>query len=71
LDVRVLGQAHRALRRRALKAWAQGGGCGALRAVHVEAMDALITNWHGQGAVHLPGGLAVRRQCGRLWVVPP
>ena len=29
-------------------------------------VDALVTDWHGQGPVALPGGIAVRRACGRL-----
>ncbi|MBM0238935.1 TilS substrate-binding domain-containing protein, partial [Micromonospora sp. ATA32] len=33
---------------------------------HVAALDALVTDWHGQGATHLPGGLRVARRDGLL-----
>ena len=35
-------------------------------AVHTAALDALVTAWHGQGAVDLPGGVRVARASGRL-----
>lgn len=37
-----------------------------LRAVHVDAVDALVTDWHGQGPVALPQRLAAHRRNGRL-----
>jgi tRNA(Ile)-lysidine synthase len=37
-----------------------------LSARHIDALDALLTSWSGQGAVHLPGGIRVRRSSGRL-----
>ena len=43
---------------------------GALHRVHVLAVDALVTDWHGQGPVALPGGVAARRACGRLALGP-
>ncbi|MBD5786708.1 tRNA lysidine(34) synthetase TilS [Cellulosimicrobium terreum] len=68
LDVEVLGAAHPALRRRALRTAAvrAGSPAGDVFAVHVEALDALVTAWHGQGAVHLPGDRRATRACGRL-----
>ncbi len=30
------------------------------------ALDALVTDWHGQGPVDLPGPVSGRRDCGRL-----
>jgi tRNA(Ile)-lysidine synthase len=27
----------------------------------VESLDALLTSWHGQGPLHVPGGIAVAR----------
>ncbi len=39
---------------------------GALSAAHLDALDALLTHWHGQGAVALPGGVRVARVAGRL-----
>jgi hypoxanthine phosphoribosyltransferase len=38
--------------------------------VRIAALDALITGWHGQGPVDLPGGLRVRRASGKLEVLP-
>jgi tRNA(Ile)-lysidine synthase len=35
---------------------------------HVHAMDALITNWHGQGVIALPLGASALREYGRLRV---
>jgi tRNA(Ile)-lysidine synthase len=37
-----------------------------LTADHVVAVDALVTSWHGQGPLQLPGGVGARRACGRL-----
>nr|WP_281175142.1 tRNA lysidine(34) synthetase TilS [Knoellia sinensis] len=41
-----------------------GAPAGQVSARHTEACDALITNWHGQGAVHAPGRVAVTRRAG-------
>jgi tRNA(Ile)-lysidine synthase len=57
----------RVLRREAIAAGARPTD---LTAGHVESMDALVTNWHGQGAVDLPGGLAAVRRCDTLAFVP-
>jgi tRNA(Ile)-lysidine synthase len=55
-----------ALRTRALKRWAERlTGC-ALTSAHVDALRALVDDWSGQGAVHLPGDVRVRRTEGRL-----
>jgi tRNA(Ile)-lysidine synthase len=43
-----------------------GSPAGSLGAVHLAAIDALVTGWHGQGAVSLPGGRTVARRYGRL-----
>ncbi|GGC04884.1 tRNA lysidine(34) synthetase TilS [Cellulomonas carbonis] len=70
LDVGVLAGAPAAVRRRALRAALVGAGvpAGALHRSHVLAVDALVTDWHGQGAVALPGGRRAARSCGRLAV---
>ncbi len=62
---------HPALRGRVLRRMALAAGCpaGALGAVHVAALDALITDWHGQGPAALPGGLVAVRSCARLAIV--
>ncbi|SCL39969.1 tRNA(Ile)-lysidine synthase [Micromonospora pallida] len=57
-----------AVRTRVLHAWARelGAPAAALSHRHVAALDALVTDWRGQGAVHLPGGLRVTRRDGHL-----
>jgi hypothetical protein len=44
-------------------------GCppGALTAGHVEAIADLVTGWHGQRGVDLPGGVRARRRDGKVW----
>jgi len=68
LDVSALAGAPDALRRRALRAAALDAGCppGALNRTHVLALDALVTAWHGQGPVDLPGRVRAVRVCDRL-----
>jgi len=57
-----------AIRTRVLRQAAIGAGCppGALTAGHIDALDALVTSWHGQRWADLPGGVRGRRQRGRL-----
>ncbi|MDL4813797.1 tRNA lysidine(34) synthetase TilS [Actinomadura opuntiae] len=57
----------RVLRMAAVKA---GSPPGTLAAVHVDAMDRLVTAWHGQRHVDLPGGLRAFRRYGRLLFGP-
>lgn len=65
----------RAVRTRILRTAAIEAGCPPtdLTAAHVDGLDALITRWHGQGAIDLPGGVAGRREYGRLVLarIPP
>ncbi|GAA4694730.1 tRNA(Ile)-lysidine synthase [Promicromonospora umidemergens] len=70
LDVAVLEQAHPALRRRALRLAALAAGCRPTDTTtrHVDALDALVVSWSGQGPVHLPGGARARRACGSLFL---
>ena len=42
-----------------------------LSAGHLVAVEALVTDWHGQLGVDLPGGVRVRRLVGRLELGPP
>jgi tRNA(Ile)-lysidine synthase len=53
----------RVLRRAAI---ASGVPAGSLTAAHVHEIDRLVTAWHGQGPVSLPGGLVAERSCDRL-----
>jgi tRNA(Ile)-lysidine synthase len=57
-----------AIRTRVLRQAAAAAGCppGALTAGHVDALDALITSWHGQRWADLPGGVRGTRQHGKL-----
>lgn len=57
-----------AIRTRVLHAWAGelGAGGAALSHRHVAALDALLTDWHGQGAVGLPRDVRVLRRDGEL-----
>ncbi|WP_319461582.1 tRNA lysidine(34) synthetase TilS [Micromonospora sp. RTP1Z1] len=73
LAVDALAALPAAVRTRVLHAWARelGATPAALSHRHVAALDALVTEWHGQGAVHLPGGLRVARRAGRLTRVDP
>lgn len=70
-DARQLADLPPALRRRVWLRLAAAAGCGALTKAHVEALDALVMGWRGQGPVDLPGGVAARRDAGRiLWEAP-
>ncbi|GIF25255.1 tRNA(Ile)-lysidine synthase [Actinoplanes tereljensis] len=72
LDVSDLSGMVAAIRTRVLHAWAKalGASGAALSHRHVAALDALVTGWHGQGEVHLPGGIRVARVRGQLVRVP-
>jgi tRNA(Ile)-lysidine synthase len=56
------------LRSAALRA---GVPAGSLTAVHVLELDRLVTDWHGQGPVALPGPYDGVRDCDRLLLVIP
>jgi tRNA(Ile)-lysidine synthase len=68
LRVTALSGQPAAVRRRVLRLAALEAGCPAaeLFLVHVDALDALVTNWHGQREVHLPGHVRARRVRGVL-----
>jgi tRNA(Ile)-lysidine synthase len=68
LDAVALAALPAAVRTRLLRsaALAAGSPAGDLAAVHVAALDALVTAWHGQGPVDLPGRVGARRACDRL-----
>ena len=58
-----------AIRTRVLRDAAIMAGCphGALTAGHVERIGALVTGWHGQRWVDLPGGVRAWRRDGKVW----
>jgi tRNA(Ile)-lysidine synthase len=68
LEIDYLLLLPKAVRTRVLRKaiYAQGAPGGAITADHVAAVEALITSWHGQGEVSLPGGVKVARISGRL-----
>lgn len=73
LSVMSLAGMDSPIRTRVLHAWAGelGAPGGALSHRHVEALDALIVGWHGQGPTALPGGILVGRRAGDLVRVDP
>lgn len=60
----------RAIRTRVWRLLALEAGCppGSLFAVHVDALDALVTSWRGQGPIDLPGHVQGSRTGGRVLV---
>ena len=71
LPVATLADLPRAIRTRVLRSWAAGAGAQSpLSAERTAALDALVTSWHGQGPIDLPGGVSVRRASGRLVACP-
>ena len=68
LDTAEISKLSPAVRRRVLHLWARrlGAPGSALSHRHVEALDALVADWHGQGPVHLPGAIVVARVRGVL-----
>jgi tRNA(Ile)-lysidine synthase len=71
-DVAALAELPTALRRRVLRlaALAAGAPPGELFHEHVVALDALVTDWHGQRWVDLPGRIKGWRRDGRLHLGP-
>ena len=68
LDVAVLEGLPTAVRTRVLRRAARDAGAPAtdLTAGHVAELDRLVTDWRGQGPLHLPGAVVAARACGRL-----
>ncbi|MGH3277047.1 MAG: tRNA lysidine(34) synthetase TilS [Streptosporangiaceae bacterium] len=68
LPVRALVAQPAAIRTRLLRgaALAAGAAAGALSQQHVTQMDALVTDWHGQRGVDLPGHVRCQRRYDRL-----
>jgi tRNA(Ile)-lysidine synthase len=68
LSVQVLAGLPAAVRSRVLHRWAArlGAPGAALSHRHVAALDALVTDWHGQGVTRLPSGVGVARVAGSL-----
>jgi len=71
LDAVALAAYAPAIRTRVLRAWLRAAGVTASTAPHLTALDATVDDWHGQGPVALPGGLAAFRRHGRLHLGRP
>ena len=57
-----------AVRTRVLRSAALDAGCpaGSLTAAHVARIEELVTDWHGQRGVDLPGGIRAARRAGEV-----
>ena len=55
-----------AVRSRVVRGWLTSVGCAEVPQRHVAAVLGLIDDWHGQGPLHLPGGVRVDRRGGLL-----
>jgi tRNA(Ile)-lysidine synthase len=68
LDISRLEKLPKAIRTRVLRIaiYAAGAPTGSLSADHITPIEALITEWSGQGPSDLPGGVRVSRISGRL-----
>lgn len=58
------------IRRRRLAAWLVGEGV-PVQGDQLDAVEALVVDWHGQGPVAVAGGRAVVRKGGRLAILGP
>ncbi|HEX7210455.1 MAG TPA: tRNA lysidine(34) synthetase TilS [Propionibacteriaceae bacterium] len=67
LDCAALESQPPALRRRIIRLWLLAHGLGDLSLRHINAVDSLVIDWHGQKAIHVPGA-TVTRTAGRLRV---
>ncbi len=68
IDLAALTALPRAVRTRVWRLLAAEAGAplADVNAAHVESLDALLTCWHGQGPLHVPGGVAVSREHGAI-----
>ena len=71
IDVTALESMPRAIRTRIYKVMCERCGASELDAGHIAGIDELITRWHGQGTLNLPGRVNAAREYGRLSVWPP
>ena len=71
LDAVALLDRPAALRTRVIRRWLLRHGADEVTARHVAAVDGLVTRWHGQGPVSLPGPLLATRSAGRVSIAAP
>ena len=72
VDLEALAALPRSIRTRVWRILAAEAGApiADVNAAHVESLDALLTSWHGQGPLHVPGGVAVARTSGSIRFSP-
>jgi tRNA(Ile)-lysidine synthase len=72
-DAEQLAVLPRAIRSRVIRRMCRdlGAESDAITLAHIQAVDALITQWRGQGAVSLPARVNARRDYGRLILTAP
>jgi tRNA(Ile)-lysidine synthase len=68
LDVKELERLPKAITTRVLRLaiYKAGAPSGSLSAEHIAAAQALISDWHGQKEVSLPGNVKLLRNSGRI-----
>ena len=66
IEVVLLENLPVALRKRVIRRAISRLGANRISAEQLDWVDALISDWHGQGAVALPAGVTARRESGRL-----
>ena len=66
LPVVGLAELPAALRQRVLRLWLLGRSVPELGSVHLVEVGRMITEWHGQGPLDLPGGFRLARTSGTL-----
>lgn len=68
IEISLLTNLPIAIRSRILRLaiYAMGAPAGSISAAHIEPIEALVSDWRGQGHTALPGGVKVSRISGRL-----
>lgn len=68
IEISLLTELPIAIRSRILRLaiYAMGAPAGSISAAHIEPIEALVSDWRGQGHTALPGGVKVSRISGRL-----
>lgn len=66
IEVELLERLPAALRKRVIRRALAHFGATRISSEQLDWVDALISQWHGQGAVALPAGVTARRESGRL-----
>ena len=66
IEIALLEQLPSALRKRVIRRAVASLGATRISAEHLDWIDALVSQWHGQKEVALPAGVTARRESGRL-----